>query len=714
MTGLDRAADPATAPTTPATGLAPRRQVVQLVLVSALALYFELIAIRWLSTEVRYFAYYKNLPLMACFLGLGIGFARAEAGRNPLPAFLPAFSLAGLVLVTGARLWFAKVLTPPSDEAFLGFRSQGLGDAMVFYGLMTGIYVTVAATFVPLGQATGRWMHGLPPLRAYSLNVLGSLVGVILITALAFLGTGPLLWWVLGAAGVLASIWMVEPRRTIPSLLAVAAVLAGLRALPPEPWDGIVWSPYSKLEHKALMATREGGAASSIRFGTALRANQDYYQQALDLTETFVRAHEAANPILRQVKNGYELPFSFRSPGSVLILGAGMGNDVAAALRRDAVSVTAVELDPAIVELGTEFHPEHPQRDPRTTYVAEDARAFIRRSHQTFDTIAYGLLDSHGMLSAMSSVRVDNFVYTVEAVREAIAHLRPQGLLSLTFSAEHPWLRWRLVKMVREASHQDPLCFETGHDAGFTLVVGPGLPTVDVSRASSTQVACDDPAQAAATTPVIAPTDDWPFLYLPRAEVPRIYVRLLIPVAIVTVLFALWMLPGARSFDAHFFFLGAGFLLIETKAVTDLALLLGTTWLVNSFAFAGILVMVLAGNALVARFPRLDHRVGYALLFASLLLNWFIAPSALLSMSFLTRGLLTSLLIALPLAFSAIVFGRSIASAPSLPRVLGSNLLGAMVGGLLEYSSMVFGLQRLWLIGIAVYAASALALRVRR
>ena len=67
--------------------------------------------------------------------------------------------------------------------------------------------------------------------------------------------------------------------------------------------------------------------------------------------------------------------------------------------------MTAVEIDPTILYLGRRLHPERVYADPRTKAVVNDARTFIRQTSERFDTIIYGLLDSHTNLGAMTNVR---------------------------------------------------------------------------------------------------------------------------------------------------------------------------------------------------------------------------------------------------------------------------------------------------------------------
>jgi SAM-dependent methyltransferase len=684
-----------------------RRAAFCLAIASFLGLYFELIAIRWLSSEIRYFAYYKNVPLMACFLGLGIGFSRADRPSNPLPIFLPLFSFLALLLMFGSRTILSEIHAPPTDEIFIGAHTTSLLGTISFYALIGGGYLAIAGCFIPMGQGIGRWMARFNPLAGYTINVGASLLGVLTITLLSFLSTTPLTWYLIGGGGCLLVIGLVRPRLAIPSALAMILLVAATAALPKGEWQKVFWSPYSKLELYPLV---EPGKQphSSVQLGSVIRANQDYYQRAVDFSEFSVRSF----PNLRRWQQAYELPYSFRPPGDVLILGAGMGNDVAAALRRDAQEVVAVEIDPLIHKLGAEVHPERPYSDPRVTVVTDDARAFLRKTDKRFDTVAYGLLDSHGVFSSMSAVRVDNFVYTVEGIREAGNRLNPGGILSVTFAVPPgaDWIQHRLVSIVREALGQEPLCFSPRYDLGFTVVSGPGLAEIDLGRMELSPVPCDGENLDVDPLDTSVPTDDWPFLYLPRKEVPQLYLRVLGLIAVASLLLILVTHPGMRRIEWHFFFLGAGFMLIETKAITDLALVVGTTWIVNSFAFASILAMILVGNGLVYRFPNIGLRIPYVLLFAAIALDYFLPSDALLGLGFLSRGLLTAALIALPIAFSAIIFARSVSTAGTLASVLGSNLLGAMVGGSFEYASVIFGVQMLWVVALAFYGLSALCL----
>ena len=92
-----------------------------LFLVSFLGLFFEILIIRWLSTEIRLFAYYKNLPLIAAFMGLGIGFMLARKKLTLLPVFPIAFCALSSIVLVGAA---TGVFTSLSNRAgHIGNRS---------------------------------------------------------------------------------------------------------------------------------------------------------------------------------------------------------------------------------------------------------------------------------------------------------------------------------------------------------------------------------------------------------------------------------------------------------------------------------------------------------------------------------------------------------------------------------------------------------------
>src|SRR5262249_262950 len=127
--------------------------------------------------------------------------------------------------------------------------------------------------------------------------------------------------------------------------------------------------------------------------------------------------------------------------------------------------------------LGKRLHPERVYQDPRTKPVINDARSFLRQTDQRFDTVVYGLLDSHTNLGAMTNVRLDSFVYTLQGFEEAVARLTDRGLLVVSYLVLDQSQGHRLYAMLRDAyPEQQPRAFVGAF--GSIFVTGPGLKEV--------------------------------------------------------------------------------------------------------------------------------------------------------------------------------------------------------------------------------------------
>ncbi len=412
----------------------------------------------------------------------------------------------------------------------------------------------------------------------------------------------------------------------------------------------------------------------------------------------------------------YGMPYLFqKSPRDVLVVGAGSGNDVASALRHGAEHVDAVEIDPLILRLGQLLHPEAPYASHRVTTHVQDARAFFRSTHRKYDLIVYGLLDSHTALSGMSGVRLDSYIYTVEAFKQARNCLKDGGVLCLSFTLNTRTLAKKMSLMLEKAfDGKDPRVFHLNPIGESVFVIGgnsanvsPDLPffVLDSTRFASKHASVDPS------------TDDWPFFYMPVRAYPVSY---LIMIAVLIVVSAFFILPvmrmevGRVAISWPCFLLGAGFMLLETKAVTELALFYGSTWIVVSIVILAILIMAFLANLVVMRFPRIPRAASYLLLLASMGLSlWFSTVSGSMQSPWLSQILPTAVL-TLPLFFSGLIFSAEMDSANSVAAALGSNLIGAMLGGCLEYNSMYFGYRSLYVLAIVIYGLSMIVSLLRR
>jgi SAM-dependent methyltransferase len=423
------------------------------------------------------------------------------------------------------------------------------------------------------------------------------------------------------------------------------------------------------------------------------------------------------DPVVKNAAAYYELPYRvFGPPGKVAIVGAGTGNDVAAALRCGAEQVDAIEIDPVILRSGRYFHPEKPYQDPRVHCIVNDARTFLRNTNQRYDMVVYGLLDSHTLLSHASSVRLDSFVYTVEALKEARQRLKDGGVLSLSFCVLSPELGRKIYLMMQQAfGGRAPVCVRAGYDDSVVYLQAKGH-DLHVDAELLRQCGFEDATPIYGNQELRADvsTDDWPFFYMPQRIYPSSYIVMMALIAALSVAVTANFAGGKMSLGhAAFFFLGAGFMLVETKGITELGLTFGNTWHVIGVVICGILLMGFLANSVVRWVKFRRPWLLYALLVATLALGYVISRSGGLG-STLWGRIGTVAVLTAPMFASGLVFSSLLRSSRDVAGALASNLLGAMFGGILEYNSMYFGFRFLYLLAIGLYLAALLSSVIRR
>src|SRR5271157_1473287 len=501
-------------PRSQASSLPDRWNLSTLFLASALTLFAELALIRWVATEVRVFAYVKNLALLLCFLGFGLGCALARQRPRWQTA---ATALVGLIVI---------VRLPWRGPQIMESLSQYLGAAQDVEiwatGTMhdtTGFLLAVAVTtillflityiFIPIGQTVSRQIELAPrTLYGYSWNLAGSLAGILAFFAVSWFALPPAVWFIV----VLAGMALLQYNRSDTVRIAAAVLPVALLLVDPStPHHFNLWTPYQQIELEDEKFPNGELIAANIR------VNHTGYQTIVNLSPDFLARHPN---LLREApdENPYNLPFRFTSPNpSVLIVGSGTGNDVAAALRNRASTVDAVEIDPKLLALGRSRHPEHPYDDPRVSAHLADARAFMKRTTARYDLILFGLLDSHTQLSDYSNMRLDNFVYTEESFREARALLAPNGVLFLKFQINHPFVGRRLAEMLARTFGKAPVVFlaPSSYTAGATCFAISPSAQVEASLAADPRLSefvAARPPDFLGSREVAVTTDDWPYL----------------------------------------------------------------------------------------------------------------------------------------------------------------------------------------------------------
>jgi SAM-dependent methyltransferase len=658
----------------PAIDVDSRRAGIELVLASFVVLFQELAFIRWLGGEVRVLAYFPNVVLISAFLGLGVGCLLARR-RIALLAWWPPLVVL-LVVVANALRSVAFTQESVTEHLWLLYYDLPK-DAPIVQGVRTPIlvlFVLSAATFIPLGQFVAdrlrRFRAGGRSLAGYACDLAGSLLGAIAFAVVSFAGTKPAVWFlIIGAIALLLlrRFWIVG---AVSFAAIVLVVLWVDRA--------DEYSPYYALRRVSLDA------------GFLVLANGSQHQYAAPLR----KSDPLTTPRSILLRDGYHLPYRLlrTKPRRVLVLGAGTGNDVAVALDEGAERVDAVEIDPRILAMGKRHHPDRPYDDPRAHMLNTDARSFLNNSKERYDLIVFGTLDSMTRLSALSNVRLDNFVYTKECLAAARAHLSADGGIALYFGSSVPYIDQRMRAMIAAATGRPPAVVARNFGSFNQLYLGgpafAHLPPAPIEPGT------------------VLPSDDWPYLYLARRALTPFYASVIAAIALIAVVSV-----GAAErrllsqFDAPMFFFGLSFLLLESKAVTEMNLIWGSTWLTSAVVFGSILLMVLAGTLFMHVRP-FSWKVSAIGLVLALAINFLTPVHAILSWNLAARLALSILFVGLPIFFASTCFALQFRDEGDPGLAFGWNLLGAVAGGLLEFTSMVIGLRLLAVVALCAYLAA--------
>lgn len=631
-------------------------------------LFVELALIRLVAAHIVYVRYFTNFVLLASFLGIGLGFLRANSKRDPFLS-LPFLLLLAIAFV---------MLFPVGQRSGATHGAFGMPSLPVWLSLPV-IFILVTLVMMASAGGVARAFVTFRPLHAYRLDIIGSILGIVLFTIASILRLPPVAWILAVALLFGATIGSRATARHWVALGLATALLGGQWLI-----SGDMWSPY----YRVTVEERQPDGRTPI-FVNGIP------HQSIWTLEDLVREQPFYTYPYRHIP---ENPLD-----KVLIIGAGSGNDVALALARGAGHVDAVEIDPILQELGRERHPNRPYQDSRVRAHVEDGRAFLERSDRRYDLILFALPDSLVLVAGQGSLRLESFLFTREAFESVRSHLRSGGTFSM-YNYYRPDVFARYAATLTEVFGSRP-CLDVGEpgagansQAVLTISAQP-----DVLRCSTFWV-----------PPRVVPrlaTDNYPFPYAQGWGLSTFYLvslaSLLLGSALAIRRFGQVEVADARRY-LDLFFMGAAFLLLETKSVVQFALLFGTTWVVNSLVFAGILVSVLLAIEVAERVKRLRPRLLYAALLVSLGVGWVIRPEQLLGLSPVTRFVVATTITFAPIFFGNLIFAERFRSVSSSTTAFGINLLGAILGGVLEYSSVVIGYRGLILVVAAVYTAASL------
>ena len=664
---------------------------------AGLGLYLELMIIRLHSSFFQLFGFFKNISLLSCLLGLGVGYLFGHKKLFSLRWVFPllAIQISFMYLLKNTPIG-PLMQNPITEQWAMGLtRAEGFLQFFLIYSFVILIFLSNAVIFVPLGHLVSRLMQKQEKLKSYSWNLIGSILGIIIFSLMSFYWTPPSLWILVGFFIYLIFVEKNILDILIPSVSVLFLLL--IMIIPKEINKQDIYSPYQiiSLEHP-----------NSPTAPTNVLVSNTWFQHPYDLSgkTKYYPPPLAAN---------YSAPYDIISkvPKKILIVGSGTGNDTAYALQKGVEEIDAVEIDPVIIDIGKKYHPQKPYQSEKVNLIQNDARNFIQHTKNKYDLIVYGLLDSHASLSGKGGIRLDSYVYTVEAFKESKKILNENGYISLSFYLSEVELGSKIYLMLKEAfDGREPLVISQNFgktdkfkSQPYAFIIGNKIDNnFDISNSGLSKVTVFSKNNY--LSKVDKSTDDWPFFYMPSKVWPKSYIFIIFLIFISSFLFIQNTNPiNKKNFSPACFFLGSGFMLIETKGITELALVFGSTWFVVSIVIGFILLMAYFANFLIIKKIKIKVWLIYLLILISVSLGYFYTLIDHGSINPIAQKILTPLMLTIPIFFSGLAFSKQLSVEKTLTVALSSNILGAIFGGLLEYNSMYFGFRSLYILGFIMY-----------
>src|SRR3954469_5219371 len=473
------------------------RNSVRLFLTSFAILFVELMLIRWVPSNVRYIGFFSNFLLIASFFGIGLGIILGRRGWNPrLSLFAIALAAIAWVVLT----FQLNVQVRGAGEIFFGLAESGAADVNFF--ILPMVVALVVIVLASLALPLGPLLKSMPPLKAYAIDIGGALAGIATFAVRPAFGTNPALWFTI--AIVLAVILDVGRGISKWTFVNVGVMLIVLGFVITHLNVQEVWSAYYRIDKVYITSPANTQPPECANVTLEHLYVDGIPHQAL---------HPIGQPCLEPIYTQVYRWFPDHKFGNVLIVGAGNGSDVAQALAHKADHVDAVEIDPALMQLGINDHPNHPYSDQRVSRYINDGRAFLRTTPTStkYDLVIFALPDSLTLVSSQSAIRLESFLFTEEAFGSVRDHLSDQGIFVLYNYYREPWLVQKLSNMLDDSFGQPPLVNVSSGYSQATLANGPLVASLPNGRPPGDTVTTIESDGGPVATPA---TDDWPFQYL--------------------------------------------------------------------------------------------------------------------------------------------------------------------------------------------------------
>lgn len=461
-----------------------------LFLLSAATLVFEINLTRLFA--VAQFYHFAFMIVSLALLGFGasgtlLALVPAWAQRQRPGPTLSSLGLAcGLcmlgsyLLINGLPFDSFSITWDPRQAVILVAHYLALASPFFFSGLAVGILLTASP------QDAG---------RTYGVNLLGSAMGCALaLAAPAWLGGEGVVTLSAALAALAALIGHIDLTglaRTVRSAPALLMLLfcgydlgARLAGWPTATAMELRLSPYKGLSYAlqypdAAIIFQEWNAFSRVDVvqSRGIRSlpglSYRYLQPPPPQHGLLVDADELSPIVLPRADPAFAgylpaaIAFQLRPAAEALILEPRGGLDVTTALLLGAGRVTAVEANPLIVQAA-----RHVYGDPRVRTVIESDRSYLRRSTEQYDVVVLSLASSYHPIRSGAYSLAEDYRYTVEAFRDALARLKPEGLFVVT-----RWLQSPPSEELRAFALAVTALEQTGLDPAARLVAFRGYNT---------------------------------------------------------------------------------------------------------------------------------------------------------------------------------------------------------------------------------------------
>lgn len=647
-----------------------------IILTSGMILFLELALIRFLPAHILYLGFFTNFVLLASFLGIGVGLMLSRFKFN-LTIYFPAVLMILMVL---ARLFSSGINLVNNEIIFFRSSVDVQSFAYPVWLIMPVMFVSVSALFVSLGQFLGRLFIKIGnPITAYIFDITGSILGIVVFFFCSYFHLIPFVWFFI--LSIIFSLYFIHNR--VHLIIGIIVLLIAVNLSLDFDEGTVYWSPY----YKITTVSEESNV-------TNLLTNNIHHQFFSPLSQA------------PQYKLIFKRLAAKTQLNNVLIIGSGTGQDLNAALQAGAKHIDAVEIDPVILQIGKDQHPERPYSDERVTIYNNDGRNFLRTSHTKYDVIIFALTDSLILNSGFSQVRLESYLFTLNSFKMAKEHLNKKGLFVMYNDYRTDWLIKKLGTMDKIIFGESPQVVNLG-----------GASRMFIARSTDYNFNLEQHGPITLNKMVL-PTDDWPFLYLKAPVIPGYYMGVFFGVgliSLISVIIASLLVVKKEKFSkgrlAVFFLLGAAFSLIETKSIVQMNLIFGSTWIVNALAFGGILITVLLACLLNSKWKIKNVYLVTFLLLLSILLQFFVGPQAVIVDSAFLRFVLSIIYFYLPIFFANILFTKFFSESSSVDMEFGANILGLIAGGITEYIALQSGYSSLSLIAGLFYIVALVILK---